>query len=229
MSLANLFQQMKPTREYRSIITAYPCGPQWVNTDLEADLAVQLAFSPLVAEFLTMPLIPIGAENPFVPSMLVELTPSCAPPAFLIIDVFDGTETNDTRAQRHIMGQKACWADDIVYLSANEADIRTPYLANVERLAAHRHKWPERHILQRINHILSIQEMSYADAVDRLNDAGISADAARSSLDSAVANRLIHCDLASQLTGASRLSLSCFNWIISLDSSPIIRRLLATT
>ena len=145
MVLSEQFEQRKIEStfgSFRSFIPLpTPSGAQWTESELETELLEQLAFSPLVFDLITQPIIHYtlnGEARRYTPDIAVQVSGTCDDlPGRYLIEVKrqeDLLQDRERHAIRFEVGRACAAQMGAVLRIMDETQIRTPYLTNARAL-----------------------------------------------------------------------------------------------
>lgn len=198
---------------FRSMVPlSTPSGSQNVESELEAELLEQLAFSLHVYDLLTQPIIEYavdGKRRQYAADIAVQLHASGDDDACrYIVEVkrrADVVANGDKYAIKFEAGRLAAENMGAAFRIMDESRIRTPYLQNARLLRRHLAADPET-----VAPDVMLREIGYApiavtEAIALLRSHGIAEPDARASIEQSVAWRLILCDLTRPFTDATAI------------------------
>lgn len=207
MVLADQFKQRTvgtTVSSFSSLIPlTTPSGPQWTESELEAELVEQIAFSPGVYDIITQPIVlypgPDGKERRYTPDIAVQLYASGDDPANrYVIEVKRSADLEANRAKyapKFNAGRIAAEQMGAAFRILTEKEIRTTFLKNTRLLGHHLRKSMSDHELSLSIIVEEAKPGTIADAIAALTPSLGLLDA-RDVIERLVANRLIHCDLS---------------------------------
>ncbi|WP_028641893.1 TnsA endonuclease N-terminal domain-containing protein [Novosphingobium acidiphilum] len=147
--LSEVFEQRK-IRTTSGSFTSFipletPSGAQWTESDLEAKLVRQLAFSPAVYDLITQPILNYrldGKARRYTPDIAVQILSDVDEPAALfLIEVKRKAELqrkSTSRDLRFHVGRLAAASIGGEFRVMTEDEILTPYLTNARRFSRYR-------------------------------------------------------------------------------------------
>jgi hypothetical protein len=190
-----------------------PSGPQWTESELEAELVEQLNFSLHVVDIITQPIIRYvagGKEHQYTPDVLVELNPDeSGSPRYYLIEVKRKKNLADKYAefQEKFAAARECAARNFgEFRPITETEIRTPYLFNARFFNRYLGALPHASETALIVDIVTAGATTAGALIATLRLTLGSEAAARLAVERAVANRLVACDFSQTFNDASILT-----------------------
>ncbi|MBR2173720.1 TnsA endonuclease N-terminal domain-containing protein [Sphingopyxis sp.] len=211
MVLSEQFEQRKIESTYGSFRSFVPLptasGPQWTESELETELLEQLAFSPLVYDLITQPIIYYtldGESRRYTPDIAVQLngTSDDLPQRYLI-EVKRQQELlqdPDKHRVRFEVGRACAEQMGAVFRIMDETQIRSPYLQNARLLSRYRRLELTEEEYLGMDVIYAAMPLSIGQAIKVLGREGFAEPDARHILEFAIAGNMIDADLTVALT-----------------------------
>lgn len=209
-----------------------PSGPQWTESELEAELLDQLAFAPFVFDLITQPIIDYtvdGEPRRYTADIAMQLHATGDDlPARYIIEV-KRREDLERDAARHALrfqvGRICAEEIGAVFRVMDESRIRTPYLGNARLLAHHLATELTDHEEDGVGRLRRKGPTTVAEAIVDLGEAGFAEPDARHIIEHAVARRRLQADLAMPFLDSTVVSDHPNGILAAIRSDPILRLL----
>lgn len=209
-----------------------PSGSQNVESELEAELLEQLAFSLHVYDLITQPIVEYavdGKRRQYAADIAVQLHASGDDDACrYIIEVkrrADLAANADKYAIKFEAGRLAAENMGAAFRIMDESRIQTPYLHNARLVRRHLAADPETVapdvMLREIGHA----PVTVTGAIELLRVHGIAEPDARASIEQSVAWRLLLCDLSQPFTDATAIRAPEAGLFPLRDDDPIHKSL----
>lgn len=236
MVLREHFEQRKVEAtfsSFRSMVPlTTPSGPQYVESELEAELLEQLAFSPGVYDLLTQPIIEYtvdGKARRYTPDMAVQLYAGgdYSPCRYLVeVKRREDLIANASKyAVKFEAGRMAAEEWNAAFRILDEKQIRTPYLNNTRLLHRHFHDDPELIAVDIMRSELDYSPISVTQTIELLRKHGVQEPDARASIEQSVAWRMILCDLSRPFNDETLITARHPGRVPERNSDPILRAL----
>ena len=210
-----------------------PSGPQHVESELEAELLQQLAFSPDVYDLLTQLEIDYtvdGRPRRYTPDILVQLHASGDDaPCRYVIEVKRRADLLAHASQYAIKfaaGRLAAEEMGAAFRIMDETRIQTAYLHNTKLLQRHRANDPELVAVDVMRREIGTAAISVVQAIELLREHGVEEPDARASIEQSVAWRMILCDLATPFIDDTLIRARASGALPPRDDDSILRALL---
>lgn len=237
MQLNELFEQRKVEATFASFRTRHPLrtpsGPQWTESDLEAQLLTQLAFAPGVYDLMTQPIIRYvdekGVEKSYTPDIAVQLHADIDdyPSRYLIevkrqavVDADDGT-----LARKFTIGRLGAAAAGAEFRVMTERQIDTAYLTNARLLKQRQAEDFDTEHMGLVLDTIAQAPTNLADLIDSLGQAGMTEPLVRDVIERFVAHRIVNCDLMQPFDDASAISAPLQEDVGRYGLDPILKAL----
>ena len=238
MVLNEHFGQRRITSTHSSFRSMFPLntpsGAQFVESELEAKLLEQLAFSLELYDVISQPIIhyKVGEkQRRYTPDFIIEL---CAKdddaPCRFIIEVkrrADIDRNFSKYSARFAAGRAAAQDIGALFRIIDETQIRTPYLVNAKRFRRYLTDDPDLQIVDDLRMHFKDQSFAVNEAISFLGSKGLNEADARSGIEHALAWRLLLCDLSLELTDTSLIQVPPIGHLMVHDDDPILRTLRA--
>ena len=207
-----------------------PSGPQWTESELEAELVEQIAFSPGVYDIITQPIIrypgPDGKERRYTPDIAVQLYAAGDDPSTrYIIEVKRSADIEANREKYATKFQAAQTAAEQMGASfriLTENEIRTPFLKNTRLLGHHLKISLSDDEVEQALRLGESQPKTIAEAIKFLAGRIGELDA-REAVEKLVVYRMIHCDLSLPFSDQLPIAFRKMHAMAAPREDPILR------
>lgn len=217
MLLRDKFRQRKIEETFGSFRSAVPLrlpsGPQHVESELEAELLEQFAFSHAVYDLLTQPIIEYtrdGQVRDYALDIAVLLVEVRDIPGRYLIEVkrrADLEKNADKLAAKFEGARAAAKEWNASFRIMTEAEIRTPYLQNARYFRRYQFDDPELEAFEFLESELGSRSISMRDALRLLGRQGMAEPDARAGIEQAIAWKLLYSDLTRPFDDSSMISI----------------------
>jgi hypothetical protein len=236
MTLKEHFEQRTVETTYgsfRSLVPlSTPSGFQWTESELETELLEQLAFSPLVYDLITQPIIHYtlnGEARRYTPDIAAQLYGTNDDwPGRYIIEVKrqeDLAREPAKHAVRFEVGRICAEEMGAAFRVMDESEIRTDFLLNSRLLARYLQVELTDREQDGIELLRECTQLTVSEAVGFLGEKGFGEPDARYLIEYALARRLMQADLTVRLSDQTIMQ-KCDNDIrFSIRNDPILRLL----
>ncbi|WP_296706765.1 TnsA endonuclease N-terminal domain-containing protein [Rhodoblastus sp.] len=234
MRLISLFEQRPIGKTYGSIRSRIPLrtpsGPQLTESELETELVEQLNFSTRVIDIITQPIIRYkkgDLDRRYTPDVVFEVYPDATRTwRYYVIEIKKEADLRINKAkyeEKFAVGRDWCAQNFMNFRVIAEKHLRTPYLRNTRLLSQQFRREPDHNHLSALLSVTAGAPTRIADAINAMIRAGFNEPLCRETIERAVANRFVECDLSIPFTDDSILFTADVNLADSTDRDPILK------